>query len=106
MRPFRIVKDRGLQWLCRTGRPNFYLPDETTVAKDVKFLYNWTEGQLAEELEASISIAYLALTNIVLIGLPWPTCIPARLLDIPQSSCVHEYLSDVDTAWRTGDNFA
>src|SRR6266705_31298 len=48
MRPFRIVKDRGLRWLCKTGRPHFYLPDETTVAKDVKFFYSWSERQLAE----------------------------------------------------------
>ena len=53
MRPFRIVKDRGLRWLCKTGRPHFYLPDETTVAKDVKFFYGWAERQLAEELQVN-----------------------------------------------------
>jgi len=58
MRPFRIVKDRGLRWLCRTGRPHFYLPDNTTVAKDVRFLHSWSERQLAEELQASLTIAY------------------------------------------------
>ena len=59
MRPFHIVKDRGLRWLCKTGRPNFYLPDETTVAKDVRFLYSWSEGQLSEELQVRISITHL-----------------------------------------------
>jgi hypothetical protein len=56
MRPFRIVKDRGLRWLCKTGRPHFYLPDETTIAKDVKFLYSWSERQLAEELQVNLLI--------------------------------------------------
>ena len=51
MWPFLIVKDRVLRWLCKTGRPHFYLPDTTTVAKDVKFLYGWSERQLAEELQ-------------------------------------------------------
>src|SRR5258705_13691968 len=59
MRPFSIVKDRGLRWLCRTGRPHFYLPDRTTVAKDVKFLHGWSERQLAEELQVIDSITYV-----------------------------------------------
>jgi hypothetical protein len=53
MRPFRIVRDRGLHWLCKTGRQNFYLPDNATVAKDVKFLYGWSERHLAEELQVN-----------------------------------------------------
>jgi len=61
MRPFNIVKDRGLRWLCKTGRPHFYLPDRTTVAKDVKFLYGWSERQLAEELQVIDSITYLLI---------------------------------------------
>jgi len=56
MRPFHIVKDRGLRWLCKTGRPHFYLPDETTIAKDVKYLYSWSERQLAEELQVNLFI--------------------------------------------------
>ena len=64
MRPFQIVKDRGLRWLCKTGWPNFYLPDKKTVAKDVKFLYNWAEGQLAKELQESPLIANLAGPNL------------------------------------------
>ena len=53
MRPFRIVKDRGLRWLCKTGRPDFYLPDETTVSRDVKRLYHYSHEKLAAELQVS-----------------------------------------------------
>jgi hypothetical protein len=28
-------------------------PDETTMAKDVKFLYGWSERRLAEELQVN-----------------------------------------------------
>lgn len=65
MRPFLIIKDRGLRWLCKTGRPHFYLPDNATVAKDVKFLYGWTERRLAEELQVSLRNSHLeTLTNL------------------------------------------
>ncbi len=62
MRPFLIVKDRGLRWLCKTGRLNFYLPDNAMVAKDVKLLYGWSERQLAEELQVSTLFSHLQLT--------------------------------------------
>ena len=47
------------------GRPHFYLPDETTIAKDVKFLYSWSEHQLAEELQVNVQndIPCIALTG-------------------------------------------
>ena len=65
MCPFHIVKDRGLRWLCRTGRPHFYLPDNATVAKDVKFLYGWSERRVAEELQVSLCDSHLeTLTNL------------------------------------------
>lgn len=64
MRPFHIVKDRGLRWLCKTGRPHFYLPDDTTVAKDVKFLHDWSEHHLAEELQVNPLKSHLDLTTL------------------------------------------
>jgi len=64
MRPFHIVKDHGLRWLCRTGRPHFYLPDNATVAKDVKFLYGWSERRLAEELQVSLRILTSNVGNL------------------------------------------
>ena len=63
MRPFHIVKDRGLHSLCKTGCPHFYLPDNSTVAKDVKMLYGWSECRLAKELQVSLSITHLQLDN-------------------------------------------
>lgn len=59
MRPFLIVKDRALRWLCKTGRLNFYLPDAMTVAKDVKYLYSYSERRLGEELQVRLLIAHL-----------------------------------------------
>lgn len=56
MRPFRIVKDRGVRWLCKTGRPDFYLPDETTVSRDVKRLYDYSYEKLAAELQVSTTL--------------------------------------------------
>ncbi len=56
MRPFCIVKDRGPCWLCKMEQPHFYLPDKTTIAKDVKFLYSWSERQLAKELQVNLLI--------------------------------------------------
>ena len=76
MRLFTIVKDRGLRWLCKTGRPHFYLPDRTTVAKDVKFLYGWSERQLAQELQVIVSITYLLInlnSSDRLTVAYWPT---------------------------------
>jgi hypothetical protein len=94
MRPFHIVKDRGLQWLCKMEWPHFYLPDETTVAKDVKFLYSWSERQLAEELQVNVQ------NDIPCIALHHRTtrlsCIPTQLLDITKPLCLLEYFHDVD----------
>jgi hypothetical protein len=65
MRPFLIIKDCGLRWLCKTGCLHFYLPDNATVAKNVKFLYGWTERRLAEELQVSLRNSHLeTLTNL------------------------------------------
>ena len=64
MCPFRIVKDRGLRWLCKTGQPHFYLPNDTTVAKDVKFLHDWLEHHLAEELQVNPLNPHLDLTTL------------------------------------------
>ncbi|KAF5356700.1 hypothetical protein D9758_013728 [Tetrapyrgos nigripes] len=38
-RPFAIVKDRGFQCLMKTGRPGYYLPHPTTIARDVKTVF-------------------------------------------------------------------
>jgi len=56
---FCIVKDQGLCWLCKTRQPNLYLPDETTMAKDIKFLYGWSEHRLVEELKVNLGFTLI-----------------------------------------------
>ncbi|KAF5331299.1 hypothetical protein D9758_018118 [Tetrapyrgos nigripes] len=38
-RPFAIVKDRGFQCLMKMGRPGYYLPHPTTMARDIKTVF-------------------------------------------------------------------
>ena len=64
IRPFCIVKDQGLHWLYKTGQLHFYLPDDTTVAKDVKFLHDWSEHHLTEELQVNPLNPHLDLTTL------------------------------------------
>ena len=106
MHSFRIVKDRGLWWLCKTGRPHFYLPDETTVAKDIKFFYSWSECQLAEELQVNClnEIPCITLTSLP-IELQWLSCLPTRLLDVAESLCLHEHFHNVDLEWQSCNDY-
>lgn len=106
MCPFRIVKDRGLRWLCKTGRPHFYLPDETTVAKNVKFFYSWSEHQLAEELQVNClnDIPCITLTSSP-IELQWLSCLPTRLLDVAESPCLHEHFHNMDPKWQSCNDY-
>ena len=106
MRPFLIIKDRALRWLCKTGRPHFYLPDETTVAKDVKFLYGWSECHIAEELQVNFSPWTETQANEALIEVSRAARLPAGLLDLTQPSCLHECLGDVDSRGRAGNSYA
>ncbi|THU82349.1 hypothetical protein K435DRAFT_567369, partial [Dendrothele bispora CBS 962.96] len=55
MRPFSIVKDRGFECLMKTGRPHYYLPHPTTVARDVKEVFAKTRRRVAEMLQRSVS---------------------------------------------------
>ncbi|KAF5343676.1 hypothetical protein D9758_014683 [Tetrapyrgos nigripes] len=59
-RPFAIVKDRGFQCLMKTGRPGYYLPHPTTVARDVKTVFAKTRQRIAlmlQEYEGDINFA-------------------------------------------------
>ncbi|THV04133.1 hypothetical protein K435DRAFT_649829 [Dendrothele bispora CBS 962.96] len=51
MRPFDIVKDRGFVCLMKTGRPHYYLPHPTTVARDVKQVFAKTRKRVADMLQ-------------------------------------------------------
>ncbi|KAF8326248.1 hypothetical protein F5887DRAFT_900191, partial [Amanita rubescens] len=39
VRPFKIVADRGFQFLMKTGRPEYYIPSPTTVSRDVRLVF-------------------------------------------------------------------
>ena len=38
-RPYKIVNDRGFQSLMKTGRPNYHIPSEYTISRDVKQVF-------------------------------------------------------------------
>ncbi|OJT15390.1 Zinc finger BED domain-containing protein RICESLEEPER 3 [Trametes pubescens] len=50
LRPFRIVKDRGFLVLMKTGRPGYYVPSPSTVARDVKVVFARTRRRVARFL--------------------------------------------------------
>lgn len=39
LRPFAIVEDRGFNCLMKTGRPEYYLPSQSTVSRDVRLVF-------------------------------------------------------------------
>ncbi|KAH7904263.1 hypothetical protein BJ138DRAFT_967579, partial [Hygrophoropsis aurantiaca] len=51
MRPFTIVKDRGFQSLMKTGRPDYYIPSPSTVARDVKTVFASTRRKISKLLQ-------------------------------------------------------
>lgn len=51
MRPFKIVKDRGLLLvLMKTGRPGYWIPLPTMVLRDVKTVFVRSRSQIAKML--------------------------------------------------------
>lgn len=66
MRPFSIVKDRGFQSLMKTGRPGYWIPSPTTVARDIKQIYSRTRvriGHLLREYDGRLSFTTDAWTS-------------------------------------------
>jgi hypothetical protein len=53
MRPFEIVKDRGFQSLMKTGRPGYYIPLPSTVARDVRLVFARTRNRISKMLRVS-----------------------------------------------------
>ena len=53
LRPYRIVSDPGFEMLMKTGRPAYYLPSPSTVARDVKFVFHKTRARIAKMLQVS-----------------------------------------------------
>ncbi|KAJ7832683.1 hypothetical protein B0H14DRAFT_2364670 [Mycena olivaceomarginata] len=50
-RPFSIVKDRGFRKLMKTGRPTQYIPDPSTVSRDVRRVFARVRGRIAKLLQ-------------------------------------------------------
>lgn len=53
LRPFEIVEDKGFQSLMKTGRPEYYVPSPSTVARNVRMVFAWTRVQIARMIKVS-----------------------------------------------------
>ena len=53
MRPFDIVEDRGFLCLMKTGRPEYYIPSQSTVSRDVKQVFANVRKRIAKMLRVS-----------------------------------------------------
>lgn len=65
-RPFSIVQDRGFQSLMKTGRPGYYIPSASTVARDVKKVFVNTRKRVAKllkEYDGNLNFATDAWTS-------------------------------------------
>ena len=52
-RPFGLVKDRGFLKLMKTGRPGYWIPSPSTVARDAKVLFASARQRIAKMLQVS-----------------------------------------------------
>jgi len=50
-RPFSIVEDDGFKSLMKTGCPDYYIPSQYTVARDVKPIFKKTRKRVAKMLQ-------------------------------------------------------
>jgi hypothetical protein len=50
-RPYKIVSDRGFQSLMKTGRPDYHIPSEHTVSRDVKQVFVHARKRVANMLQ-------------------------------------------------------
>ena len=65
-RPFTIVNDRGFQSLMKTGRPDYHIPSEHTVSRDVKQAFVHARKRVAkmlQEYEGQLNFATDAWTS-------------------------------------------
>ena len=51
--PFSIVEDDGFKNVMKTGRPEYYIPSQYTVARDVKQVFKKTRKWIAKMLQVS-----------------------------------------------------
>ena len=62
LRPFEVVQDKGFQTLMKTGRPEYYLPSPSTVARDVRMVFKCMRERIAKMTMVSIEF-FLIQTN-------------------------------------------
>jgi hypothetical protein len=65
-RPFKIVSDRGFQSLMKTGRPEYHIPSEHTVSRDVKQAFVHARKRIAnilQEYDGQLNFATDAWTS-------------------------------------------
>ncbi|PIL26246.1 hypothetical protein GSI_12002 [Ganoderma sinense ZZ0214-1] len=99
LRAFRIVEDPGFKVLMKTGRPGYYLPSASTVARDVTEVFQRTRSRIAkmlQEHEGALHFATDAWTSpnhraFVAVTVHFeqqgkPICF---LLDIVEVACSH-----------------
>ena len=53
LQPFAVVKDCGFNQLMKSGQPECYVPSPSTLARDVKTLFEKMHNRLAEKLQVS-----------------------------------------------------
>lgn len=66
MRPHVIVKDPGFQSLMKTGRPGYWIPSPSTIARDIQVIYTKCREKivhLLQEDEGNLSFATDAWTS-------------------------------------------
>ena len=49
--PYKIVSDHGFQSLMKTGRPDYHIPSEQTVSRDVKQVFIHARKRVANMLQ-------------------------------------------------------
>jgi hypothetical protein len=65
LRPFAIVKDRGFRSLMKTGRPDYYIPSPSTVARDVKAVFARARNRISKILKVCCTSGELLLLLIM-----------------------------------------
>lgn len=53
LRPYKIVSDRGFLSLMKTGRPGYFIPSPSTVARDMKAVFVRARSRIAKMLQVS-----------------------------------------------------
>lgn len=64
LRPFAIAKDRDYRRLMKSGRPSAYISSPTTIARDVKLLFNKTRGRLKKRFQVYKSSTFTLNTHM------------------------------------------